>query len=88
VPGELVEVMLDVDGGGSDSLMEAWSSLGDSIAIAGGPRVWHGHVHTTRPDDAVAAAERIGRVSNVRTSRVFVEDAPAEGGQGNGASSA
>jgi dihydroxyacetone kinase-like predicted kinase len=73
-PGDLVEVMLDVEGGSSESLREAWAALGDSIAVAGGPEVWHAHLHTTRPDDAVAAAARIGRVGNVRTSSVFAED--------------
>jgi dihydroxyacetone kinase-like predicted kinase len=89
-PGELVEVMLDVEGGAADSLREAWAALGDSIAVAGGPRVWHAHLHTTRPDDAVAAAARIGQVSNVRTSSVFADpghdDPPSDAApHGNGA---
>lgn len=43
-----------------DRLRSALSAVGDSVAVVGADDLWHLHVHTDRPDAAIAAAAPAG----------------------------
>ncbi len=75
--GDRVEVMLTVEGAARevDRIERAWRELGDSIAVAGYEDLWRLHVHTDRPEQAIAIAERYVSVVD-RVTEPLVEDRP------------
>ena len=75
--GDRVEVMLTVEGPAPeiDRIERAWRELGDSIAVAGYEDLWRLHVHTDRPEQAIAIAERFVSVVD-RVTEPLVEDSP------------
>jgi dihydroxyacetone kinase-like predicted kinase len=72
-----VEVMLTVEGTAVDvdRIERAWRELGDSIGVAGYDDLWRLHVHTDRPEQAIAIAERFVSVVD-RVMEPLVEDHP------------
>ena len=75
--GNRVEVMLTVEGTAVevDRIERAWRELGDSIGVAGYDDLWRLHVHTDRPEQAIAIAERFVSVVD-RVAEPLVEDTP------------
>lgn len=75
--GDRVEVMLTVEGTAADvgRIERAWRDLGDSIGAAGSDDLWRLHVHTDRPEQAIAAAERLVSVVE-RVTEPLLEDHP------------
>ncbi len=75
--GDRVEVMLTVEGTAVavDRIERAWRELGDSIAVAGYDELWRLHVHTDRPQQAIAVAERFASVVD-RVTEPLVEEHP------------
>ena len=67
VHGYETEYLLASQDGGIDiaELRRAISAAGDSVVVAGDAWLARVHVHGERPDDAIAAGLRFGRLSNV-----------------------
>ena len=65
--GYETEYLLASRDGGIDiaELRQAISAAGDSVVVAGDAWLARVHVHGERPDDAIAAGLRFGRLSNV-----------------------
>ncbi len=65
--GYETEYLLSSQDGGIDiaELRRAISAAGDSVVVAGDAWLARVHVHGERPDDAIAAGLRFGRLSNV-----------------------
>ena len=75
--GDRVEVMVTVEGTADqvERIEGAWRELGDSIAVAGLDDLWRLHVHTDRPDAAIAVAEASAAVVD-RAVEPLVEETP------------
>lgn len=54
--------------------------LGDSVAIAGGPDLWHVHVHTAEIGPVVEAGIAAGQLSRLEIARLDVEGADDHSG--------
>ncbi len=67
-PGETdparVEVMVTIQGTAEqvERIEREWERVGDSVAVAGTGDLWRLHVHSDRPDEALAVAKRHGAV--------------------------
>lgn len=64
------EVMLFLHARDEDvpGLRQAWSRLGESIAVVGGSGLWNCHVHTDDIGAAIEAAIEVGRPERIRVS--------------------
>lgn len=63
-----VMYLLDADDAKMHAFREAWSVLGDSIAIVGGDGLYNCHIHTDAIGDAIEAALDVGRPRNIRVT--------------------
>jgi DAK2 domain fusion protein YloV len=68
--GYETQYMLSSDAGGIDvpALRDAIRAVGDSVVVAGDDRLTRVHVHGDRPDLAIAAGLRWGRLSQVEVN--------------------
>lgn len=60
-----VTCLLAAGGDGAATLRRQWLTLGDTVAVAGTDHTWRCHVHTDDVDAALAAARRVGEISDV-----------------------
>jgi hypothetical protein len=72
-----VEVMITVEASSAAvrRIELEWRELGDSIAATGADDLWRLHVHTARPEAAIAVAERLGSVID-RAIEPLAEERP------------
>jgi uncharacterized protein len=65
-PAYEVMYLLAAPDGSGDRLRDALAQLGDSVVVVGGGGLWHAHVHTDDPGDAVEQGVELGRPHDVR----------------------
>ena len=63
-----VQFLLETDERGVAGLRSKLDELGDSLVIVGGGDTFRVHVHTNRPDEALALAAEAGRTGSVSVS--------------------
>jgi uncharacterized protein len=76
-----VQFLLDASDDAVASLRSQLAGLGDSLVVVGGSGVFNVHVHTDRPDVAVEAGRRAGRVREVRVDSLADRVAECVAGQ-------
>lgn len=77
---EEVQYLLAADHEAVAQLRDRLTRLGDSIAIAGGPELWHVHVHTAEVGPVVEAGISAGALSRLVVARLEVSPDDVRGG--------
>ncbi len=72
-PAYEVMYLLDADADDIPDLKATLDSLGDSLVVVGGDRLWNIHVHVDDAGAAIEAALAIGRPSRIRISHLLAD---------------